>query len=50
MQKRLWRLMKIQWKRLLMLSGDRRKIARGIALSQFVKLSNKVRLNQQKFS
>ncbi|MBP2660184.1 MAG: hypothetical protein H6Q69_3216 [Firmicutes bacterium] len=32
MQKRLWRLMKIQWKRLLMLRGDRRKIARGIAL------------------
>lgn len=32
MQKRVWRLMKIQWKRLLMLRGDPRRIARGIAL------------------
>jgi len=32
LRKRLWRLMKIQWKQLLLLRGDRHKIARGIAL------------------
>lgn len=32
MRKRVLRLMKIQWKRLLTLRGDRRAIARGIAL------------------
>lgn len=32
MRKRVWRLMKIHWKRLLTLRGDRRAIARGIAL------------------
>lgn len=32
MCKRVWRLAQIQWKRLLMLRGDRRAIARGIAL------------------
>lgn len=32
MQKRLWRIMKIHWKKLLLLRGDHTKIARGIAL------------------
>ncbi|WP_378954360.1 DUF2062 domain-containing protein [Pelosinus sp. sgz500959] len=32
MRKRVWRLVQIHWKRLLMLRGDRRAIARGIAL------------------
>ena len=32
MRKRIWRLVQIQWKRLLTLRGDRRAIARGIAL------------------
>lgn len=32
LRKRVWRLVRTQWKRLLMLRGDRRSIARGIAL------------------
>ena len=32
MRKRVWRLVQIQWKRLLTLRGDRRAIARGVAL------------------
>ncbi len=32
MRTRVWRLVKIHWKRLLSLRGDRRAIARGIAL------------------
>jgi len=32
LRKRVWRLVQIQWKRLLSLRGDRRAIARGVAL------------------